>query len=305
MNLKQLLYFPAWFFKIRFLGKKIPLQTVIFVTNKCNYNCLHCCVDKSEPHSMTYKEIKEHLLYSYKLGSRFVDFEGGECGFEKYYYLPGEYKNINDLCALAKSIGFYSTTVTTNASYDFSLFNAEHVFVSIDGIKAHDIIRGEGAFEKLKENIAKFPHPERISANMVITPINKEEISEVIEFVQSSPYINGISFNFYNSVGRAKELCINERQEIINTIIEFKKHGYNILNTEEGLNYLANPDFKKVCWITNFITLDGERCSGCSDKTSCNVCGLGMAAEMRTLYDFNLKTILAGLKLRCYKTNQV
>ncbi len=306
MKPEELLYFPIWYFKIRVLKKQIPLQTVIFVTNECNYKCKHCCVDKSAPHSMSYNEIKEHLIYSYKCGSRFVDFEGGEAGRGKYSEksdtplgeITGEYKTINDLCALAKSIGFYSTTVTTNASYDFSFLNADHIFISLDGIKAHDIIRGEGAFEKLKENIAKFPYPERVSANMVINPINKDEISDVLEFVQNSPYINGISFNFYNPVNGETALCINKREDIVNTILKYKKNGYKILNSKRGLKYLIRPDFKKDCWITNFITLDGKRYSGCPDKTYCNICGLGMGGEMRALYDFNIETILSGLKLR-------
>ncbi len=310
MNLKKLFYFPLWYFKVKFLGQKIPLQTVIFITNECNFNCKHCCVDKTKPQSMSYEEIKKHLIHSYNSGSRFVDFEGGEGGKWRGKwrgkYENGlennsgkeEYKNINDLCTLAKSIGFYSATVTTNASYDFSYINADHIFISLDGIKTHDIIRGDGAFEKLKENIAKYPHPQKVSANMVINPINKNEITDVIEFVQNTPYINGISFNFYNPVNGAKELCIQDRKEIISTIIEYKKRGYNILNTENGLKLLIKPDFKKVCYITNFITLDGISYSGCPDKSVCDICGLGMAGEMRALYDLNPQTIIAGLKLR-------
>ena len=306
MNIKQLLYFPLWYFKIRFSGKQIPLQTVIFITNECNYNCKHCCVDKTKPYSMTYDEIKEHLIYSYNQGSRFVDFEGGEGGRGKYRGKYGgsedyEYKTINDLCTIAKSIGFYSATVTTNASYDFSYFNADHVFVSIDGIKTHDIIRGEGAFERLKANIAKFPAPRKVSANMVINTINKDEVADVLEFVQSSPYLNGISFNFYNPVNSDTELCVNNRKEIINTILDYKRRGYKIKKKKKGLKHLIKPDFKKVCWITNFITLDGKCYSGCPDKTYCNICGLGMSGEMRALYDFNFQTILSGLSLRCRK----
>ena len=169
MKLKQLFYLPLWYFKIRFLKKQIPLQTVLFISNICNYDCKHCCVDKSKPTLMSFEEIKEQLLYSYNLGSRFVDFEGGEPTLWK----DGK-KNINDLCSLAREIGFFSTTVTTNASNDFSWLNAEHVFVSLDGIDSHDIIRQTGALEKLKKNIANYPHPKQLSVNMVINSINKK-----------------------------------------------------------------------------------------------------------------------------------
>ena len=174
MNLKQLLYLPLWYFKIRFLKKQIPLQTVLFISNICNYDCKHCCVDKSKPSQMGLNEIKEHLTYSYNLGSRFVDFEGGE----PTLWNDGD-KNINDLCNLAREIGFFSTTVTTNASNEFSYLNADHIFVSLDGLHTHDTIREQGAFEKIKTNIAKYPDAKKLSVNMVINSINKNEIPEV------------------------------------------------------------------------------------------------------------------------------
>ena len=295
MKLSQLIYLPLWYFKIRVLKKQIPLQTVLFVSNVCNYACKHCCVDKSKPINKTYEQIKSELEYSFELGSRFVDFEGGE---PTLWNDSG--KNINDLCLLAKKIGFFTTTVTTNASNDFSWLKADHVFVSLDGINAHDVIRQENAFEKLKRNIENFPTPEKLSVNMVINSINKDEIEMVLDFAESNPYINGVSFNFYNSFNGDDSLCVEQKDVIIQKIVEYKKRGYKILNTIQGLKYLSNPRFERVCWMTNFITERGERYLGCQAIGSklCENCGLGMAGEMRALYDFNLQTVFAGLKLR-------
>jgi len=294
MNIKQLLYLPLWYFKTRFLKKQIPLQTVLFISNICNYDCKHCCIDKSKPTHMSFNEIKEHLLYSYNLGSRFVDFEGGE----PTLWADGK-KNINDLCNLAHEIGFFSTTVTTNASNDFSWLNADHIFVSLDGINTHDIIRKQGAFEKLKENIAKYPHHKKLSVNMVITSVNKDEVEAVLNFVQTNPFINGISFNFYNPINGDKTLCVENKEKIVKKILEYKKRKYKIINTAKGLEYIAKPNFERVCWITNFITELGKRYLGCPIQNNgiCDNCGLGMAGEMRALHDFSLETIFAGLLL--------
>ena len=191
MNLRQFLYLPLWYFSVRFLGKKKPLQTVIFISNVCNYNCKHCCIDKSKPEVMSYDEAKKQLEHSYSQGSRFVDFEGGE----PTLWRDGE-RTVNDLCDLARKIGFFSTTVTTNASEDFSWLNADHVFVSLDGLKSHDVIRCEGAFKSLNSNIKKYKPSSKLSVNMVINSINKDEIFEVLEYVEKNPCINGISFHY-------------------------------------------------------------------------------------------------------------
>ena len=297
MKLYQFLYLPWWYFKVRFLNKKIPLQTVIFVSNVCNYNCKHCCVDKSIPLKMSYEDVKKHLEYSYSLGSRFVDFEGGE----PTLWRDGD-RTVNDLCALAKSIGFFSTTVTTNASQDFSWLNSDHVFVSLDGIEALDKIRGKGAFRYLEENLSKYPQSKKLSVNMVINSINEDEVFRVLEYVEKSSYINGISFNFYNQVGDNVSLKSTLKPDIIAKLIEYKMKGYNIINTIQGLKNLKTPKVKRACWITNFITVLGERFIGCQMQGSdiCKDCGLGMSGEMSALYNLNLETVLAGLKLRLF-----
>lgn len=77
MKLGQLVYLGYWFFGARVLGRKRPLQTVLFISDRCNLKCRHCAVySKSDPNVMTYEGVREQLRYAYGLGSRFVDFEG-------------------------------------------------------------------------------------------------------------------------------------------------------------------------------------------------------------------------------------
>ena len=78
-KIKRLLYLGWWFFGARVLGRKRPLQTVLFISNRCNLRCRHCSVySRATPDEMTFEEIRRELEYSYRLGSRFVDLEGGE-----------------------------------------------------------------------------------------------------------------------------------------------------------------------------------------------------------------------------------
>ena len=191
--MKQFLYLVWWFFQVKFLRKQKPLQSVIFVNNKCNLNCRHCWVDKESAFNRSFEDIKSDLEYSYSRGSRFVDFEGGE---PTLWHDESGLKNINDLISLAKKIGFYTCTVTTNAQEPFDWVNADFIWVSLDGIgKYHDAIRGEGTFDKLVENVELYGKRTRkpLSANMTINSVNEKSIEETINFIKKQPYLKSIS----------------------------------------------------------------------------------------------------------------
>ena len=141
--MKKLFYLGWWFLRARFFGRRAPLQTVLFISDICNLRCKHCSVyELKNPHNMTYEQVREHLQYSYDQGSRFVDFEGGEVTIWK----DGD-KRINDLIDLAKEIGFFSCTITTNAQLPFAGSRADSIWVSLDGAgRYHEEVRGKGTF---------------------------------------------------------------------------------------------------------------------------------------------------------------
>jgi hypothetical protein len=58
--------------------------------------------------------------------------------------------------------------------------------------------------------------------------------------------------------------------------------------------------FKKQCWVSNFIMIDGSRFDECPGKLAqvCDQCGYGMASEMKSVFSFKLDTLLAGFRLR-------
>ena len=294
----SLIYLPYWFANTRLLGRKIPLQTVLFITDQCNLACKHCTVYKTKnPRTKTYGKIKEELEYSYGLGARFVDFEGGEPTIWKDGAL-----DLNDLIRLSKKIGFFSTTVTTNAQLPFHGCEADSVWVSLDGLGAyHDEIRGKGTFDRLVNNIETARHP-HLSVNMVINSKNYPSVEETIEFAQHHPQIESISLNFHTPYPGTEDLFLDwpVRSEVIDLIIKKKKQGYSIMNSVSGLKLMKHNRFKKRCWITNFILPDGTRLPECHGKTAgvCDQCGLSMAGEMQSVFSFKPDTILAGLKLR-------
>ncbi|MBQ2887356.1 MAG: radical SAM protein [Firmicutes bacterium] len=296
--LKQLLYMPWWFFRARILGQKRPLQTVLFVSNICNLRCKHCAErGHAGGISKTYEQLKEEMLYAYGLGSRFIDFEGGE----PTIWRDGSH-DLNSLMALARQIGFYTCTVTTNAQLPIDNLQADSIWVSLDGVgKYHDMIRGEGAFARLEKNIAASGQP-NLSVNMAINRLNAASVEETIEYVAQNPAIQQISLNFHTPYPGTEHMALpwEQRVQIIDRIIDYKKRGYPIMNSVSGLKLMKTNDFPKECWVSNFILADGTRLTECAGRTAgvCDECGFCMAGEMHSVMTLKPDTILAGLKLR-------
>ena len=301
-TLSHYVYLGQWFLRARFFGRRAPLQTVLFITDKCNLRCKHCSVYGSAGYKQrTFDDIVADMRYSYELGSRFIDLEGGEPTLWK----EGE-RTINDLIDAALEIGFFSITVTTNAQQDFSWIRPQSIWVSMDGVgEYHDRIRGEGSFARLEENIRKsgFKH---ICVNMVVNALNYESLDAAMEYAKSNPSIEQISINFHTPYPGTEYLMLppEKKAEIIDKVLDYKKKGYPIMNSRSGLklmkrNALGEIKLGKECFVTNFIYTDGSRslCLGYGTE-QCRVCGFCMAGEMASVFHFRPDTILSGFKLR-------
>ncbi|MDR2364994.1 MAG: radical SAM protein [Zoogloeaceae bacterium] len=296
--MRPFLYLPLWFFKARILGKRIPLQSVVFISDKCNLKCKHCALyAQKEAISKTLEEVRADLLYCYRQGSRFVDFEGGE----PTLWRDGEH-DLNSLLRLARQIGFYTVTVTTNAARPFPGIEADSIWVSMDGVGAsHEAIRGAGTFKRLIRHIETCGHP-RISVNMVVNTLNHTALDETIDFARNHPNINSIAINLHTPFAgtEALELDAATRHAVLEKVIRYKKRGYPIMNSLAGLKRMQRRDFKKYCWMANFVMADGSRLAECNGKREglCERCGFCMAGEMASVMSLAPETLLAGIKLR-------
>ena len=304
-RLSKLCHLASWFARARFLGRRKPLQTVLFITDACNLHCRHCALAQNAtdgaPLSKSYEQIRDELTYSYQQGSRFVDFEGGEPTL--WRGRTGERTlTVNDLILLAKEIGFYSCTITTNAQQPFGDSLADSIWVSVDGIGAvHDDIRGEGAFARLEENVARSNHS-AVSVNMTINNRNYTNVEQVVRYVAQNPHLQQVSFSFHTPYRGTEHLFLDwqRRADTIDIIIALKRQGFPIMNSISGLRLMKTNRFEKQCWVSNFILTDGTRLDECPGKSAgvCEQCGFGMAGEMRSVFDFKVDTLRAGMQLR-------
>ena len=300
--LSQYFYLGQLFFRVRFFSRTAPLQTVLFITDKCNLRCKHCSVYGSAGYKQrSFEDIVADMKYSYKLGSRFIDLEGGEPTLWK----EGD-RTINDIIDAAMEIGFFSVTVTTNAQQDFSWIHPQSIWVSMDGVgEYHDKIRGEGTFARLEKYISTsgFKH---ICVNMVVNALNYESLDAAMEYAKNSPYIEQISINFHTPYPGTEYLKLPTEKEIelIDKVLDYKRRGYPIMNSRSGLKLMKRNMLGKVklgneCFVTNFIYTDGSRglCLGYGTE-QCRACGFCMAGEMASVFSFKPDTILSGFKLR-------
>ncbi len=293
----QFFYLGCWWARA-IMGRRKPLQSVIFVSDRCNLSCRHCSVyNHTNPLSKSYEQLRTELEYCYSQGSRFVDFEGGE----PFLWRDGE-RTVNDLCRLARSIGFFSCTITTNAQMPFDGSVADSIWVSMDGVgEYHERVRGKGSFARLESNIATCGC-KHLSANMAINTLNCDSVAAAIEYVAESPYLKSISLNFHTPFPGTEDLELphDRRVEIIDMILDYKKRGYPIMNSRSGLKKMRGNKFHKRCWMTNFIFTDGTRKSQCigEEMGVCPKCGFCMAGEESAVIELRPDTILAGLKLR-------
>lgn len=300
--IKQLFYLGQWFVRARFFGRKAPLQTVLFITDKCNLRCKHCSVYGSAGYRQRkFEDILEDMKASYKAGSRFIDLEGGEPTLWKE-----DGKTINDIIDAAMKMGFFSVTVTTNAQQDFSWINPNSIWVSMDGVgEYHDRVRGEGAFARLEENIRK-SGKRHICVNMVVNTLNWESLDAAMNYARDNEAIEQISINFHTPYPGTEYLMlpVEKKVELIDKVLEYKRKGYPVMNSYSGLkrmkrNALGKIQLGKECFVTNFIYPDGSRglCVGYgTDK--CKDCGFCMAGEMSSVFHFCPDTLLAGFRLR-------
>lgn len=287
-TLSQLTYLGWWFFRAKCLGRRKPLQSVVFVTNGCDCTCRHCtqCTKVGNSYCKPFDEIAKDLEYCYAEGARMLDIEG----VNLLQWQDGKHQ-VNEIFQLAKATGFYSTsTMVTASQYEaWKLLNVDVdvLWVSVMGLEDCHLL------EDLSD----------ASLYMVVNAQNQHELPAVLEYVRLHPAIRQIAFNFHTPFAGTEHLALSksQREEAIHLLTEGKHKGYSITNSISGLKNMLTLRFKRHCWICNFIYCDERRSPQCiDDKGSgiCERCGFSMAGEMNAVFNLMPDTILAGLGIR-------
>jgi radical SAM protein with 4Fe4S-binding SPASM domain len=217
---------------------RMPVKkTALLLGYKCNNNCRFCyCGDKRDLQPMGTAEAKKQLDLAKKRGSSYVDFLGGE---------PTIRKDLIELAAYAKKLGFKTISITTNGrllsnkDYAKSLLDAglNSIVFSINGPNAqiHDYLSGvQGAFEQTIQgmrNVRSLSEKIYICTNTTITKPNIKFLPEIAE-LSAKLGGNAMEFIFPHPKGNAWdnfEEMVPRLDELIpvvpKTIGVGKRHG--------------------------------------------------------------------------------
>ena len=294
MAMGEMFGYAKWWLGSLF-GSKAPLVNTLVIHYGCNLRCKHCSIHGNEgmiqgKNILSYDEITEDLRLQYKKGARIAYFEGGETTMWK----DGE-KDLGHLIRAAKEIGYTNAGYTTNGTRTM-FTDSDVISVSLDGPRdVHDMIRGEGVFDQLMENLSATEFTGAIYANMVLHKENIDSIEETAQIVKDNEKLTGIIFNFITPPPYDLILTVEEKKKAIAKIRELKKNGYPILNSKKGLELLAEEDWSVKCpyYVTVFMIPDGSHHNGCpmQGTDSCKQCGFAAVREYYLIKKGSFSTI--------------
>jgi MoaA/NifB/PqqE/SkfB family radical SAM enzyme len=288
-----------FYFQRKLRGRKIPLLASFKVTYQCNLACRACPfhLRADLENSRMSWDTAVHAMESLRsLGTRIIVFEGGE----PLLWQDGSYR-LHDLVRYARK-RFLRVAVTTNGTLPLDL-PADILWVSLDGMKeAQDKLRSN-SFERVCSNLKTTKHP-RVFIHCTLNRLNWHDVESLAKWVQNMPTVQGMTVQFFYPYNQGEDdlaLSGKDRRAAIAKLIELKKRGFPILNSEGRLKAMIENHWRCHDDILINVDPDGTITKGCYVKSrgeiNCDSCGFTPVAEASGALDFIPGAILAGWRL--------
>ena len=276
----------------KLFDRRSPIYGSADIINVCNLHCSHCYwwLNRKENEELTLDQWKEVIVEKFKKRRVFlITLVGGE---------PTLRPDVIELFAKE-----YPKRVCVVSNGTFPLKKIPGVYfywISIDGTKKiHNRIRGEGSYEKTKENILNYVQNNGEKAwkdvwiSMTINSVNYKTVKNVID--EWYPHVNKIGFQFHTPFMKGDPLWLPfgpERTKLVDEIMTMKD-GYDddyIINPKKQLelmkrNWGGHGTTPVDCPTWAILSVDhmGREkrpcCIGSADNDSmkpiCEECGLG------------------------------
>lgn len=290
---------PRFYLQRKIGGRAIPLLASFKVTYRCNLACLACPFHAraSEDNAqISWNKAIAALDTLHHYNTRIVVFEGGE----PLLWRDGGYR-LHDLVRYARR-RFLRVAVTTNGTLPLDV-PAHTLWVSLDGMKdTHDALRG-GSFDRVCSNLAATKHP-RVFAHCTVNRRNVRDLGRLARWVREVPALKGMTVQFFYPYHQGEEdlaLSVDDRRAAIEILLDLKKRGFPILNSQAGLKAMAHNRWRCHDDLLINVDPDGSVTRGCYVKNrgriNCDACGFTPVAEASGALDFVPGSIRAGWKL--------
>lgn len=297
MFITKVLFYISWFVKFKVLNKRIPLNSSIIITDKCNLQCKHCSVSNLGYRDSTFEEVKNDIKELFSLGSRMLVITGGEPFlWEDNGYL------LEDVVQYAKRIGFYRIVICTNGTFALESM-ADYLWVSLDGSpQEHDKLRGP-VYNKVVRNISMSKH-KKIYINFTISKENFLDFDASAEQILALAKVRGIFFHIFTPyIGSDESLALTneEKQLVIRKLQRIKnRHPLKVTNTYDGIKALRENVWERPLWGSVTIN-QGEPSLCCCrkgiyDNKVCSQCGCSPAVETWVLQKLKPLAIIENLR---------
>lgn len=294
MKLSSFAYFAGFGIKTVLFGGKNPILGTVILTDKCNLSCRHCSVNNITSVIHPYQQIMDEMQMLYRMGVRILFFCGGET-----FLWRDSGKNLRDLVAEARRMGFLIVDVVTNGTFPLDLPEADLILLSLDGDRErHNAIRGD-TYDIIMENIRNAAS-DNICLYMAINQINKGAVRDVCLMARDTKNIRAVSFNFHTPYPDTRELALSreEKAACCQVIREMMRENAPVFNLKSAFPYLINNSFPTPC--RQCVVVENGKVSTCGRcievEGLCRQCGYFFVAEYTLLFRGNIKIILEMLR---------
>lgn len=279
------------------LGRKFPPVLAGYkITHRCNLRCIHCPYWKRDGEEQDFDGVVATFDRLKQLGVRILIIEGGEPLLWR-----DRGRTLHDAVKEARK-RFPSVCITTNGTLPWEGLAADRVWVSLDGPRTlHDMIRGDGVFERVMSNVERYGAG-RTFVSTTVNRLNFGAIPEMLSIVRGK--VQGVTIQFHYPYGGLPDelfVTLDERIALVEELIRLKKRGYPVANSVGSL-----LEMKQSVWACEDRLLanaepDGTILRGCylknRSESVCSLCGFTAHNEITLAFQGRWESIRTGLEI--------
>lgn len=303
--------------------KNLSFIPEIYITNKCNQNCLFCSANVNTPTCYIKEDKLENIkdtLRELRRVSDEIKITGGEATIRKDFL---------EIIKYAKTLGFNRISIESNGQ-SFSIFTfaqktveagANFFFISLHGHSAKlqdSLTRSPGSFLKTKKGIINLKKlNQKVGINVVINTKNYRSLQKIIVLLNKLK-VNSVTLSFIIVSGRAEQnkKIIPKMTEVLPylkkavsaavvriNIAHFpfcllgKLNKYNTWIKTQSKTIIDNPNFIITIEPKDKHDRKGKSCKKCRYDKIC----FGLREGYVALYGFDELKPVAGRQIKDFK----